>query len=293
MPMYARRTAVHAALVAVPVLTLVACADGGFTAPTRDIAPRAAVIIGPPPPSDLVVDSVNVSTAPVPLTNGGASVPVDVFYTSPNPGDAFTATLNCEGSTATASGSNGVGSGSCTFSAPGVYTVSVSVTDASGATVTTTSSSYAVVYDAGAGFVTGGGWVNVAAGSYAANPSLTGRANVGFVSKYLKGASVPTGQTEFQFQAGSLNFHSTSYEWLVVAGFRAQYKGVGTINHQSGYGFMLTAIDGKLEGTRQDRFRIKIWELNGGAIVFDNQMGEGDGADPSTALLSGAISIKK
>jgi len=33
---------------------------------------------------------------------------------------------------------------------------------------------------------------------------------------------VPDGQTELQFQAAGFNFHSTAYEWLVVAGARAQ-----------------------------------------------------------------------
>ena len=37
-------------------------------------------------------------------------------------------------------------------------------------------------------------------------------------------------ETEFQFKAGNLNFKSTSYQWLVVAGPKAQYKGFGTIN---------------------------------------------------------------
>ena len=54
---------------------------------------------------------------------------------------------------------------------------------------------------------------------------LTGRANFGFVSKYLTGATPPTGQTEFQFQVGNLTFHSESYQWLVINGARAQYKG--------------------------------------------------------------------
>ena len=57
-------------------------------------------------------------------------------------------------------------------------------------------------------------------------------ASFGFVSKYKKGATIPTGQTEFQYKVGSLNFHSTDYQWLVIAGARAQYKGTGTINGQ-------------------------------------------------------------
>lgn len=39
---------------------------------------------------------------------------------------------------------------------------------------------------------------------------MTGKATFGFVSKYKKGATLPTGETEFQFKAGNLNFMSTS-----------------------------------------------------------------------------------
>jgi hypothetical protein len=82
------------------------------------------------------------------------------------------------------------------------------------------------------GVVTGGGWIDSPSGAYAPNDSLTGKANFGFVSMYKKGASVPTGQTEFHFQVADLNFHSDSYDWLVVnqGGTNAQYKGSGTIN---------------------------------------------------------------
>ena len=59
---------------------------------------------------------------------------------------------------------------------------------------------------------------------------MAGKTNFGFFSKYKKGATVPTGETEFRFKVADLNFHSTEYEWLVVAGPRAQSKGSGTIN---------------------------------------------------------------
>lgn len=59
---------------------------------------------------------------------------------------------------------------------------------------------------------------------------MTGRANFGFVSKYKMGKTTPIGTTEFQFKAGDINFHSDTYEWLVIAGAKAMYKGVGTIN---------------------------------------------------------------
>jgi hypothetical protein len=141
------------------------------------------------------------------------------------------------------------------------------------------------IYDPNAGFVTGGGWVNTPAGSYKADVNLTGKATFGFVSKYEKGKTVPSGNTEFVFHAAGMNFKSTIYDWLVVAGARAQYKGSGKINDAGDYGFLLTAIDGEVAGGGgQDKFRVKIWNKSTGAIVYDNQMGADDTGDPSTLL---------
>jgi hypothetical protein len=147
-----------------------------------------------------------------------------------------------------------------------------------------------VVYDPNGGFVTGGGWIDSPAGAYAANPSLSGRANFGFVSKYKKGATLPEGETEFQFQVGNLNFHSTSYDWLVVAGSKAQYKGTGTINGSGNYGFLLTAWDGS-----PDKFRMKITG-SGGGLVYDNKYNVSctdiDCSDPQ-AIAGGSIVVHK
>jgi hypothetical protein len=101
---------------------------------------------------------------------------------------------------------------------------------------------------------------------------------------------------EQTLDAGNLNFHSSSYDWLVVAGTRAQYKGAGTINGVLGnFGFLLTAIDGQITGGGgTDKFRIKIWEKIGdidGDIVYDNQMGATDTDDPTTAISGGSIVI--
>ena len=143
--------------------------------------------------------------------------------------------------------------------------------------------------------MTGGGWIDSPAGAYAPNPSLAGKAKFGFVSKYKKGADIPTGTTEFQFRAGDLNFHSSSYQWLVVAGHKAKYKGDGAINGVGNYGFMLSAIDEALTpSTDVDRFRIKIWDKDDGdTIVYDNQMDVADDADPTTAIGGGNIVIHK
>jgi hypothetical protein len=72
----------------------------------------------------------------------------------------------------------------------------------------------------------------------------------------------------------------------VVAEARAQFKGSGTINGQPGYGFMSTAIDGdRLGGNQPDRFRIKIWEVASGVVVYDNQDGTGDAAVQGGSVL--------
>ena len=108
--------------------------------------------------------------------------------------------------------------------------VDADLNNAGTTTSITTVYQFVVIYDTSAGFVTGGGWMISPPGAYVGNPALTGKANFGFVSKYQKGANVPTGDTEFQFQAGGFNFKSTVYEWLVISGSKAQYKGSGTVN---------------------------------------------------------------
>lgn len=174
----------------------------------------------------------------------------------------------------------------------GVYDVCVSGSDAAGNTGAA-ECVFLAVYDPDAGFVTGSGWIQSPPGAYVPDPLLTGKARFVFVSKYQKGQSLPTGNTQFQFKAGDLSFDSDSYEWLVVAGARAQYKGVGTINGSGNHGFMLTAIDAELTpNTVIDRFRIKIWDKdNGDAIVYDNELGADDSSDPSTEIAGGSIVV--
>ncbi len=191
------------------------------------------------------------------------------------------------------SGGSGTVTGNHTYNTPGVYTITLTVTDKDGG-VGTAQSSYVVIVDPNGGFVTGGGWFNSPQGAYIANPTLIGRANFGFVSKYHKGATTPTGETEFQFKVADINFHSASYDWLVVAGSKAQYKGSGTINGAGNYGFLLAAIDEQITGGGDtDKFRIKIIDRNTDAIIYDNQLIADDNANPTTAISGGSIVIHK
>ncbi|MFO7621729.1 MAG: MBG domain-containing protein, partial [Bacteroidales bacterium] len=154
---------------------------------------------------------------------------------------------------------------------------------------------YLPVYDPDGGFVTGGGWIMSPAGALVTNPAAVGKANFGFVSKYKKGSNQVDGNTEFQFHAGSINFKSSSHTagTLVIAGAKAIYKGIGTVNGAGNYGFMVSAVDGQISGGGgYDKFRIKIWDKNNSdALVYDNNFGEDENAEPTTLLGGGSIVI--
>ena len=186
---------------------------------------------------------------------------------------------------------NGKITGSRTYGAPGVHTVTLTVTDACGKTATS-SFRYVVAYDPSGGFVTGGGWFHSPANAYAPDPAVAGTAQFGFVSRYQKGATQPAGNTNFELAAAGLAFHSTAYEWLVVAGAQAQFKGAGTLNGVPGYAFLLTAVDAQVNGgTGADRFRIKIWKEGETVPVYDNQRGAADDAVAATVIGGGSILV--
>lgn len=158
------------------------------------------------------------------------------------------------------------------YTEAGVYTVCLTVDD--GDDPSEQVCTMAVVYDPSAGFVTGGGWIDSPENAFAADVSLSGKASFGFVSKYKKGATTPTGNTEFRFHTAGFAFHSVANEWLVVnqGGSNAQFKGTGAVNGEldgsgNAYHFMIWAGDGSV-----DTFRIKIWteDAAGANVVYDN-----------------------
>jgi alpha-tubulin suppressor-like RCC1 family protein len=250
-----------------------------FLVAEQNIAPVVTQILLP-------ADPVAVNTA----------TSLTARFTDENPGDTHTASINWETATGTGSVTEptstvaGTVAGSYTYTAPGVYRINISVTDA-GKTGSRSSAldipAYIVVYDPSAGFVTGGGWINSPAGAYAADHSLSGKATFGFVSRYQKGATIPSGKTEFQFHAAGMDFKSSAYDWLVISGAKAQYKGVGTLNGVSGYKFLLTATDGQISGGGGvDKLRIKITDASDN-IVYDNVGGSDKIDESDTQAISG------
>lgn len=242
-----------------------------------------------------VIDHI---TAPLDPVMVDSTVSVTADFSDPDFADTHTAVWDW-GDSSTGSGliseagGNGTVSGSHMYANPGVYVVTLTVTDSHDAE-DTESFQYVVVYDPAGGFVTGSGWIDSPPEALTTNPELTGKANFGFVSRYQKGASLPSGSTEFQFKAGDLSFRSTTYDWLVIAGAKAQFKGLGTVNGSGQYGFILTVTDNQIDGGGNlDKFRIKIWDRETGTVIYDNQLGADEPVDPSTVLGGGAIVIHK
>jgi len=214
-------------------------------------------------------DSPPVADANGPyLIAAGGTVEFDGTGTSDSDGD--TLTYDWDFGDGSPPAPNAEPTPSHTYTVVDIYSVTLMVDHGYGGTSTDVAT--VVVYNPSGGFLTGDEWIDSPAGTYVPDPSLTGKAMFGFVSKYKKGAPVPTGSTEFQFQAGDLNFHSSSYDWLVVKGSNfARFKGVGTINGEGAYRFQIWAAD-----SDTDTFRIRIWTEDGGSevVVYDNGMNQ-------------------
>lgn len=243
----------------------------------------------------------NLDPVPVTASGGTYSLTITAPFTDPGLDDTHSGEVEWDTGLGFAP-ADAIAKGARTLKATralpaGVYTITARVTDDDNGADQRSVPGYVVVYDPSSGFVTGGGWILSPNGACDASLCTTftgeGKASFGFVSKYAKGATQPDGNTEFQFDAGGLSFKSTRYDWLVVASAKAQYKGYGSINGSGErYGFLLTAFDGALDKSNPtDRFRIKIWDIASGVVVYDNRRGNADDSDASQTIGAGSIVI--
>ncbi len=258
---------------------------GGLTA----VAETTVTINNVPP-------TVGPIAAPIGAVKVGTPVNASAGFTDPGTLDTHTAAWDWgDGSTSTGTvnETNGSGSanGSHTYSAAGLYTVRLAVTDKDGGPAQSVFR-YVVVYDPNAGAVTGAGWINSPTGAYTANPTWAGKAIVAFYAQYYRNLNTPIGLTAFQLRAGNLSFYGAAYQWLVIAGPKAELRGSGKINGHGDYGFLVSVIDGKAPGGGGDKFRIKIWDKATSNVIYDNQMGAPDDADATQSLV-GSIVIYK
>jgi len=228
-----------------------------------------------------VLPPLDENTAPTANPGGpylgavNTAIPIDGSLSSDPENDPLTYTWDF--------GDNSTGTGAApahAYTAAGIYNACLTVND--GSLDSQPACTLAVVYDPSAGFVTGGGWIDSPVGAYQADESLAGKAAFGFMAKYQKGTSLPSGNTAFQFELAGMAFASQSYEWLVVnqGSSNAQFKGSGLINgaadpNGNAYKFMLWATDGA-----PDTFRIRIWweDSAGEHDVYDNGVAQAIGS---------------
>ncbi len=236
--------------------------------------------------------TIGAITAPVAPVAASTSITANAPFTDLDPSDMHSATWSWgdgTSSTGTVTETNGSGvvSDTHTYTQTGVYSVHLTVTDASGASATATYD-YVVVHNPASGALAASGKYTSEPSWYIPDPAATGPVKVGVQAKYNN--NVLNGQVKVTFNAGNLTFTSTSLQWLVVNGAKAQLKATGTINGSGNYTLILTAVDGK-QTDGDNLIRIKIANSTGTAI-YDTQSGYPDTADPTTVMNNGSVNIQ-
>ena len=247
----------------------------------------ASVTVNNIPPT---IGPISVSSNPLVVNN---SLTTTASFTDPGVLDTHSAVWNW-GDNVTSIGvvveNNGSGSVSGThiYTAAGIYTVVLTVTDNLGASGTASYSSI-VVYDPSAGSLSGPGSFDSQLGAYIPNPAAAGKLKFEIRAKYKGNDPIPTGKIDLDFKAGNFSFDSTSLQWLVINGNKAQLKGMGTINGSGGYTIFISVLDqAKKVGT--DKIRIKITDSSNN-VIYDNQPGDPESADPSAPITKGSLKI--
>lgn len=226
----------------------------------------------------------------------GTQLTLTAAISDPGTADTHTAIVDWgDGTTAPAMVQESLGSGTLTashaYDAAGVYRVRATVTDDDGAAADATLDAV-VVFDPSAGSARGAGWFSSPAGAYLSDVASAGRATFGFLARYQNDATQPFAQPGFRLKTDRFTFDSTTYDWLVVTGAKAQLHGSGRVNGSGDYGFFLSAVDGeRIAVDVHDRLRIKIWDIGTGAVLYDTQPGDGEGADPTGTLGGGSIAV--
>jgi hypothetical protein len=146
-------------------------------------------------------------------------------------------------------------------------------------------------FDVTAGFATGNLKLASEAGAYALDSSLAGPASLNLNTKYKKKSTTPEGDTTFSFPAAGLEFVSTSYDWLVISDNLVQLRASGTINGAGNYQILVSARDNGSKSPKTDTVRVKIWDTVSGSIVYDNQPGQPDTAEPAILITGGNLVV--
>jgi hypothetical protein len=180
--------------------------------------------------------------------------------------------------------------GSHYYSETGMYDVTLTITDTYGKSASKIYS-YVIVFDPDNGDVTGGGWMNTQRGDYRLK-STCEKGNFGFCAQYDKNLNLKGNLT---FHINGVNFHvsSTSLDWLLVDNDHALFKGKAKVNCNSGYEFLVSAVDIDMKKScnhADDLLRIIVWNSKGD-VIFDNQDDDSMFSRPTDGISQGSIVI--
>ncbi|PVY39049.1 outer membrane protein assembly factor BamB family protein [Pontibacter virosus] len=148
------------------------------------------------------------------------------------------------------------------------------------------------VYNPDDRIVAAAGWLHSPQNTQMDFMQQEGRGYFGVAVQYRNKTEQVQGQVAFQLKENDLNFKSTSFEAerLIVFGQEANFKGKGTINGKSGYGFLVAIVNHALNVKNpNDRLRLMIWEEESGRIVYDNQAGDAEEATATNRIGMGAM----
>lgn len=252
--------------------TSITCTDDGVYTATL----TASDGVNPPVSDTTLVTIANAApvlslTGPAPWQpfRAGTPVPLAATFTDAGANDTHTCTVTWDdGTTDEYAPSQGSCARSHTFAEPGMYTVKIKVTDDDGAS--DTAEVMVIVYDPGAGFVTGAGAFD--GGRFHLNPKY---------GPHDEGPAPGQGRV----RAGLVD--SGDLEWLVVTS-----RGTAAVKGVSGeHGFVAYATDDP------DRFRLVVWRLSDGSypageVVYDNREGASYDLDQAEPPASDHGSIK-
>ena len=269
----------------IPVSVMVTNTDGLAT-----VAQTSVTVENVPP----TVGTLSLPPGPKLI---GSTIAASAPFGDPGVVDTHTALWSWgDGSTSSGIISESQGSGcvagSHAYGKPGLYTVSLTVTDKDGGQGTA-SYQYLVFYDPKAGFLASGGWINSPVGAVIGS-TAAGKAEFSFACAYVGKSAAPSGLAVFTFPGAKLVMTSLNYEWLVVTGPVAYCQGTCIVNGKSGYRFLVAVQGGYRNATdRNDRIRIRIWNIASGKAIYDTQPGALLDATPTLPLGGGAIVIHK
>jgi probable HAF family extracellular repeat protein len=225
-------------------------------------------------PEDVVITPPVTNGDPVAVPGGpyvaavGQSLTLDGSGSTDPDGDPLTYEWVLDDGSVSGVTAMGVGPTIVVPLVPDLYLLALTVTDPDGAM--STSSVEVAVYDPERSSVTGGGWFHSAAGALVANPAAEGRANFAFHVAYRKGRSIPDGHARLAFEAGNLRLDSELFDWLVVGGEMARFRGIGDLEgHVVPVRFEVVARD-------PDRIQVRIWD-DGGDIYDSGEVYIGGG----------------